>query len=341
MASELWTEIVDPTELTGFTRNFYADFLARELKDNTLTTHFPTRAVNDVKVSTTEIEAMRPVMASNRAWDAEPSIGDAGGAKKRIFELPPISHKIPLSEYQQIIARAHSDKEYVRDRVVNAAQRAVLAIDATLEYQRGLTLTTGKYVRYHEGTTTLEDDWGRDADMSVTVAKKWNETGANPLQDLINYVEAYRLKNGTAPGTLLVSPKVRMLLQSNDKFRVELAGGASRPATFNDVDAILQGYGIPALTTYERFVNKNGVNTRVLDENSIYLLPAPGSDLGATLFAPTLSATAAGWAQADAQGIYTGLYRNTTVPLGAHVVADAIAMPALANPNLAFVAKVL
>ena len=57
--------------------------------------------------------------------------------------------------------------------------------------------------------------------------------------------------------------------------------------------------------------------------------------------APTEAALDLGWPLSDAAGIYVGAYKNTEVPVIASVTADALAAPALANPNMAFTAKVL
>lgn len=340
MAYELWTEVTDPASLTGFVRNYMADAIESEKANNSLLPWFPTVGVDDIRVSLTEVIAQRTEMAQNRAWDAGPSRGDELNGKKRVFELPAISHAIRLTEYAQIIARK-SDNEYILERVFGAAKRAVDAITETLEYQRGIALTTGKYVTWHDGKTVVQEDWGRDASMQVVAPKKWTESGVSILDELRKYTKAYEDKNGVKPGALLVSPKVSDIILAAAEFRTNLNNGGYIISTMDQVNSILVSRDIPPLTVYNRRVSKGGALTSVLEPSNIYLLPAAGNPVGATLYAPTLSATSAGWSQADAQGVYAGLYRNTTLPMGAEVVADAVAMPALAAPNATFTATVL
>ena len=63
--------------------------------------------------------------------------------------------------------------------------------------------------------------------------------------------------------------------------------------------------------------------------------------MGATFWGPTATSMALGWSPAEGAGIFTGMRRNNTIPVVTEVVSDALAMPALHNPNLAFTAKVL
>lgn len=345
--TELWHDAITPRELTIAVRDFATAYLEAERLNGHLTSYLPEIQVPSRQVSLSSMVPSRQQMALNRALDAETTRGSSIAARKMSFELVSLSHAVPISE-DQLLAAGLGESPFAESYVADAAVATFKAIDATLEWQRGRALTTGKTPLIYPGGQILEDDWGRDARMSVTATQLWSDPNAPVLDHLREFIEAYRKVNFTVPGTMIVSPKIRdYLLRNNQIFKMLYGTNATALAGIiigmDAVNQVLRSVGLPTVVVYDRIVRTHeGVDEKVLDENSIYLLPSEGStDMGATFWGPTASSIKLGWSPTEGAGIFTGLRSNNTIPVVTEVVSDALAMPALHNPNLAFVAKVL
>jgi hypothetical protein len=142
-----------------------------------------------------------------------------------------------------------------------------------------------------------------------------------------------------------MSRRVFRALAAGTQFATQLGNGASRLPSEQDVRDILTTHGLPDIVVYNRRVSVNGAPTKVLPDDSLFLLPEPvdpndelGTELGGTFWGRTLSSTEPGWEIPDDQqpGIVAGVWRNDKPPMGIEVIADAIGLPVLANANLSF-----
>jgi hypothetical protein len=342
--AEIWYDAIDPLTLTYASRDYAREYQEKQRQDSHLSSYLPNFNADDAKVSLDVLNTERPTIALNRAWDAEPAQGETLQAGHLTFKLPPLTKKIALSEFQKYVARTGKPgTEAVQRKVLEVAFRAVRAVDDALEYQRGQVLTTGKTVLSFPGGHTIENDWGRDASMSVTAATQWSDPDLNIVEELRKYVELYEDKNSLTPQVLLVSRQIATAVANNKRLALQGLNGLYSAATLDQVNAHLGAYGLPTMRVYNRKIrNTTGQDVPVLDPKNIYLLPSENTyDLGATFMAPTEAALDLGWPLSDAAGIYVGAYKNSEVPVIASVTADALAAPALANPNMAFTAKVL
>lgn len=208
-------------------------------------------------------------------------------------------------------------------------------------------LTTGKATIPEIGA---DDDFGRAAGHTVTAPALWSVPGTNALAQLETWTDIYREANGVEPGTIVMSTRVLRAFAGLDQMKTQLLNGASRPATFEDVQNMVSAAGLPPITRYDRRVSSAGASVKVLPDDRVLLLPPAvetddymGTELGATFWGRTLAATEADWEidEADQPGLVVGVYRNPKPPMGVEVVSDAIAMPVLANANLSFAADVL
>lgn len=341
----LWTDLIEPAELTGFVREA---FEANERAKGLLARFLPNTFVPDITVRFTKGDAGLVEEASYRAYDAEPEVVSPGKAGRVVIELPAIGSVKPVSEYLQLRARSASD-EALRNVVLKEALRSVQGVSDRTERMRGTVLTTGR-ATIDQTNYSVTDDFGRDPSMSVTAATTWGTTGARVLDDLLAWADAYADLNGERPGALVVSSKVARTIRAATEFQVKLIDGASRAASLDQVNAILDTEGLPSLVVYDRRTQRGGRRLRVLPEDTLLLLPAPvdpdaegASALGATFWGQTLSAADADMGIDDDQlpGIVASLDRADRTPRTVAIDVDAIALPVLANANLSMAAKVL
>lgn len=336
----LWTDIIEPAELTGYARE---SLQAREDKNGSLEDFLPNQHVDDIYVKFTEGENGLHEAAEFRAFDAEPSLARQYQGKSHTIELPAIGQKQPVSEYRQLRMRNASDDMY-RKHFLKVTDQIVRAIADRMEMLRGSVLYSGKAV-VDQHNFKIEDDFGRPANHNVTAAALWATPDVSRLDDLLAWQEVYVDTNGVAPGTLLMSTRAYNALRSGDEFINKETG---RPLGRDAINELLGGEGIAGIRTYDRKIRPyGGAPTRVTPDDSILLLPTAGADglseLGATYWGTTLTATELDWGIADDEqaGIVAGVVKSNNVPVIAEIVADAIGMPVLGNAALTLRAKVL
>lgn len=333
-----WTDIIDPATLTGYARAALADL---EAARGSLARYLPNREVPNISVRFVQGGSGFVTEANFRAYDAEPEVGKRPPAKRVTLELPAIGQDIPISEYEQLIARGASDEAMLTE-ILSTTRTVVRAVSDRIERLRGSVLNTGAATI----APGVSDDFGRAAGHNVTAPELWTDPDADRLGFLETIADLYRATNGVEAGSILLPTPVLRALASGNQFATQLLNGSSRPATIADVNGVLAGAGLPQVDRYDRRTSSGAV----LDQDRLLLLPAPvevndfdGTELGATFWGQTLTSSLPGFELADDEqpGIVVGTYRNEKPPVIAEVVSDAIALPVLANANLSLSAKVL
>lgn len=337
----LWTDIIDPATVTGFVRQSLSDY---EAEQGTLARWLPNVLTPDINARFVVGQNGLVEEAQYRAYDAEPEVGKGEGGRRVTIELPAVGQNIPVTEYQQLRTRNASD-EAMLGGILRTAKRVARAVADRTERMRGTVIDTGK-ATINQSNFITDDDFGRDAAMRYTVPILWSAATPDPLGDANTALDLWVTKNGSQPGSVLMSRKVFRALAASNQFRLSLVGGGSRPATDVDARAIWAGAGLPEIVVYDRRTSGG----RVLPDDRIYFLPAPGqteadepSELGATFWGQTLTSTLSEYELADEEmpGIVVGVYRNEKPPAIAEVISDAINLPVLGNANLSMSVKVL
>lgn len=337
----LYTDIVDPADLTGYVRAGLEDY---EQNQGTLARWLPNREVADTDVRFRAGSAGLVPEAKYRAYDAEIERTEGVSSKRVVLELPAVGTEDIVSEYETLRNRNAPD-ETIETSIYATGLRVARAVANRVERLRGTVLSTGK-ATINQDNFKSDDDFGRRADFTTTATTLWTTPEADRIGYLETLLDMYVEENGVEPGTMLVSNRAFRALASGDQFKINLVGGGSRPATDADVQAIITGAGLPPIERYNRRTKAG----KVLDDSRILLLPAAGdtnawedAELGATFWGQTLTSTDEryGLAPEEMPGIVAGVYRGEKPPLIAEVIADAISLPVLANANLSLSAKVL
>lgn len=334
-------DIIEPAELTGYARE---SMNAYEARRGSLAAWLPNRMVDDVIARFMADGAGLVEEARFRAFGAATETAPAPEGKRVVLELPALGQSIGLDEYTRLRARKASEERLQRE-ITSRTDRVVSAVADAIERMRGIVLLTGK-ATIDQPNFKSEDNFARSSEMSPTAAQLWTNTGNRKvLDDLRTWHEKYVEFNGEEPGTLLVSTRVLGLIASANEFRTSLADGATRPASIQQINDLLFSYGLPTLTKYDRRT-KSGA---VLGNEHLLFLPAAAAfdapedtQLGATFWGMSDSATKPGWniPEEDQPGIVAAAFEGEKPGEATEVIADAIGLPVLANPNLAMACKV-
>lgn len=338
MALVLSNEYIDPAELTGYVRAALADLPQNAFG---LSAYLPNAPVDDIDFRASVGGGGLSRAASFRAYDAESPISGRKGVGRIQGELPPISEKRRLGEYDRLKMRNLDDG--IRNAIFNDAVELATSIQTRMEIARGEALLDGK-VTLAENGLALDVDFGRKASHTTQATTKWDNAG-DVIEDLLAWQAVYVATNGVKPGAIQTSEQTVAAIMRNATIRANiLAPGATQNIVSRDaVNALLQSFGLPALTTYDAQVDDGtGVAAPIMDPKKVLFLPPAGSKLGETLWGVTAEALDSDYRidSSEAPGIVVGSYSDKD-PVAMWTKASAIALPVVPNTNLTLSATVL
>ncbi|MGW6531470.1 major capsid protein [Streptomyces venezuelae] len=340
------TDYVTPAELTGYVRAALGDQQQNRFR---LAAWLPNRTIDDLQYRFLRGGSEGLTEATTfRAYDAESPIGARPGVTRVTGELPPVSRKIRLGEYDRLRQRKLVGR--IQQQILTDAERMTRSVAARIELARGEALWKGK-IDLSENGVVASVDFGRTAGHTVNAGTAWTDTAnATPLTDLIAWKQTYQATNGVAPGAVLLSSAVTGLLLRNEEIRALLsnANGVPNLVSNAQLQAIFQAHGLPPFEEYDAQVRVNGASQYVIPRDKVVMLPAAGdpndpesSELGATLWGTTAESLEPEFGLEDGEepGIVAGSY-STKDPVAVWTKAAAVSLPVLANPDLTFCADI-
>lgn len=339
----LWSDVIDPQELSGFVRAEVQDY---ERNKNLLSTFLPNQTVFDTVVQYRSGGTGLRNIAQFRSYDAETVIGELPTGEQRTQELPPLGEKVRVGEYDRLRATGQDTADNVRPVVERAAVAEGKAVADRAEDARGEALDYG-LIAINENKVKQTVDFGRDPSMSFTASTLLSDTSAPALDFLAAWVQQYIDMNGEAPGAMLGSVRVQAAFRKNTQFKNSLDSLRNASLSRTALDEVLSNEGLPPFAQYDKKVRKLGVTKNVIRDDRLILLPAQANapeetQLGGTWWGRTLESLEPDYNihPEDQPGIVVGTWR-TKDPIGVWIHSAAIALPVLANPNLSMSVKVL
>lgn len=335
------SDYILPVELTGYVRAALADY---EINRFTLNQFLPSRPIDDLEYRFVRGGAGLAEAAAFRAYDAESPLAKRPGLTRVTGELPPISRKIRLGEYDRL--RQRKADQAIRDAILDDSTSMTRSVAARVELARGEALYSGKLVINENGVIATVD-FGRSASHTVAPGTLWTNVNATPLNDLIGWRDTYTDTNGSEPGRILTSRRVLSLMMRNGEIRnLVFPGGSQQPdvVTQTALNAVLEAFGLPPIQTYDVKIKVGATATRPIPDDRVLFLPDPsgvdGEQLGATFWGTTAESLEPDYGvEGDEPGIVSGAY-STKDPVAVWTKAAGIALPVLANPDLTFCADV-
>jgi len=339
-------DYITPAQLTGYVRAALADQQANQFR---LAAYLPNRVIDDLQYRFDRGGAEGLTEAATfRSYDTESPVGSRPGVQRVTGELPPVSRKIRMGEYDRLRQRRLDTR--VRSQILTDAERMTRAVAARIELARGEALYKGK-IELAENGIVATVDFGRASGHTVNAATAWTDTAnATPLTDLIAWVEVYRASNGVAPGVVLLSSAALGLLIRNAEIRSLAATIVGTPNVVpqETLQGIFQAHGLPPFEVYDAQVRVGAASQYVVPRDKVLLLPAAGdpndadsSEMGATLWGTTAEALEPEFSMEDGEepGIVAGAY-STKDPVAVWTKAAAVSLPILANPDMSFAADI-
>jgi hypothetical protein len=339
---------IEPTTLTGAIRTALADLQVNQF---TLSRWLPNVSIDDILYDFNTGGGGLVEAAVYRAWDAESRIGRREGVGKVMGELPPISEKYTLNEYDRLRLRKMDSSDAMVPFILRDATRIAKAIGARFELARGAALAEAELVINENGVVQTVT-FGRDASHEVTAGILWSaHSTAVPITDMESWVETYENTNGVRPGRMLMPRTVFANLRLCDQMvnQVFPLATTGPMLSVEQVNNVLSQMDLPPVEIYDAQVKTDAGNTRVLPAGALIMVPPPGSpdasgetELGATLLGTTAESLEPEYGIPDGAqaGIVAATYK-TKDPVRLWTHGAAVGMPVLKEPNLTFKATVL
>lgn len=339
MALVLNSDYVTPAELTGYVRAALADQPINDLAliDNLL----PDTLVDDVDFRANITQHGLRRAAKFRAWDTPAPLSKRKGVTRISGELPPISEKRRLGEYDRL--RLRKADQAIVELIYNDGVELADALRTRLIIAKAQALVEGK-VSLAEDGLEIEADFGRHASHAVTAATVWSGA-ADPVADQMAWFDTYRTRNSGNPGRAIVSQRVMSTLMRNEKIRAYCLppGSTQGIVTLEQVNALFTSFGHPAFEIFDAQIeDANGDPVRLIPDDSILYVGSSSVKLGETLWGVTAEAIEPEYDidSTDGPGIVVGSYVDND-PVARWTKASGIGLPILGNANATMIAKVL
>lgn len=332
-----YLNLIDPTTLTDVARLAAADFDAQV---STLTRFIPNQGVDDIRYSYDKGMAAFVDEAVFRAFDAESPIGRRPSGARISGEILPISRKIPLREYDQLVTRNASDDVMVQAHFDDAAHLAQ-GIAARVERARGQVLETGK-VTINENGMVTEYDSGRVGSNTISLlgaTGRWSAYAtATPVANVLAWSELVRSATGVSPTRLVVSATVMAHLQQCDEVRGAFQPAASAPLRVSR-DAVNEAFVGLAGVTVEVYQPPAGMVSPPLDPKKVLLL-VDSIPVGQTLHGRPVEMSEPGYEQIGQAGLVAGVFKSPD-PVTPWTKVVGLVLPTLQIPDATLSAAVI
>ncbi|OZE90221.1 major capsid protein E [Rhodococcus sp. 15-2388-1-1a] len=339
MALILNSDYISPAELTGYVREALKD---RPINDLALIDDLlPDTLIDDVdfRANITQLGLRRA--AKFRTFDTEAPQSARKGVARISGELPPISEKRILGEYDRL--RLRKADNAILDIILNDGVELAEALKTRLIMAKAQALVTGKVSLAQDGLE-LEADFLRSAAHSVTAATLWSGA-ADPVLDQESWFTVFRILNSGNPARAITSQRVMSTLMRNTAIKAMcLAPGATQGiVTREQVNSLFTSFGHPPFEIFDAQVEDyNGNTVRLIPDDRILYIASNNAKLGETLWGVTAEAIESDYNvdATEAPGVVVGSYINPD-PVQRWTKASGIGLPILGNSNATMIAKVL
>ncbi|WP_280193827.1 major capsid protein [Nocardia farcinica] len=335
------SDYVTPAELTGYVREALAD---QPINDLSLVDQLlPDTMIDDIEFRANITQHGLRRAGQFRAYDTEAPISGRRGIERISGELPPLSEKRLLGEYDRLRMRKVPDA--IRNVIFNDAVELAQALRTRMVLAKADAIVNGE-VALEENGLELKVEFKRAPGHTVTAATLWNVTGAgaaDPILDQESWFSTFRVTQSGNPVRAITSQRVMSALMRNDKIRAHAlpVGSTQGIVTREAVNALFTSFGHPPFEIFDAQVEDwEGNATRLIPDNVIVYVGA--AKIGETLWGTTAEALEPqyGIDATEAPGIVVGSF-ITPDATQRWTKASGIGLPMLLNGNATMVAKVL
>lgn len=250
---------------------------------------FDKNAVYNV-VSDTAIKA-----GSIIGFDAETPIKNKPQVEKRMAELTKIANAYFYTEEELLSynkPRSSEEQQQVIADVMKSIVNLDEGIEDTKELLRANYVYKGKF-DYEDPKSKVKIEFDLDLpEGAVRETSAFDNESSNPLQDLVDQLEAYRDNNGmTAPDFMVMNTRTLSKLKRNPNVIIQVYGqdGAQKLLRNSDLFELFNELGLPTLEIDDNYTVIEGIT----EDRRIQHMPDDtvvmhAANLGQTLIGPAV-----------------------------------------------------
>lgn len=348
---------IEPNVAVRIARETLADY---DVNDSTsLASILPSQEVDDIEY---EIEVGGDqgfVTAANwRAFNGNTTSERWGQGEKSRGRFMPLARNFTLDEEGALRQRNNADALIEREAGA-LIRRATKAIAIAVNRQRANAIQYGRVHISGSGGLRQAVDFDRKDTHTTTAPKLFSD----PTADILGYIESlsdlYEETNGVRPARVFIPTEIRRAINIHPQIVGQATDSTIQErATQSQLDTLFAEYRLPRIEdTPNGIIQVDDLKTgatrkvRLFDRDSILFLPEAGqatgtdsSPLGKTLWGRTQTAEIPEFREIGEDslpGVVAAVFNSGAFPFKEEVIADALAMPVLFNPNLTLKAKVL
>lgn len=325
-------EAITPAQLTNYVRGAQE---RNALRPDPLEAILPTAQIDDLEYRFNAGDDSILEAAEYRAYDAESPIGKVNGFREIRGELPPISVKLPVKEYDRLRMKRLADTApEMRGSVLDLGETLASLVLDRVSMAREEALFTGA-ITLSENGVTASIDFGRTGSHDATASTVWSTSAtATPITDLIASAELINAAGGECTDILMNrATYAEMKMTAEVKNLAAVNGVVPGMVTDSAISTILESFGLPAITIANKLVRPKGGSARQLVQNDRVIL-ADRTEVGNTPFGVTaeqLEYSADG--EVKGGGLFVMAWKNPD-PVQVITKASAIVVPVLSSPDL-------
>lgn len=348
-------DFLEPEVAVSLARRELAEFEAND--PSSLAGYLPSLEVDDIEYEIEVGGSDGMITAANwRMFNGNTTSEKWGEGAKSRGRLMPLSRNFTLDEETRLRMRNDASSAIERESA-KLVRRATRAIALQINYQRANALANGKVEIKGSGGLRQEVDFGRRDDFDTVAPTLFSDPGADPLAQIEAYADLYEEENGFRPEQVMMSSEVRRIISTHPAVVLGATGNPDKPrASVAELQALFDQYDLPTIvnlpTNKVKVDNLDTGETEVkslFEKDSLLFTPRAGDPMapeasifGRTMWGRTLSGDTEdfGLANEHLPGIVAAVIEDGW-PSHLEVIADAIAMPVVFNPNYTLKAKVL
>lgn len=304
---------------------------------------FPSKKIVGLELTKIGGRAGLPVTLKASAFDTQPTFRDRLSIEQSKERLPFFREAMKIDETtrQQIVSISNDAllSAYI-ERIFDDANNLIMGARAQRERMAMELISTGHVKLEGNG---VKMDYNYNLNKNQKVASSWaNPATSKPLQDIVDWVDAFRTKFYVNLGYAVMNTKTFNMIKASDSVKQALYPTATSPTglfvTSPQVKDLIQtATGITVLINDAAYATSvGGAAKPFFPDNTISFLPV-GGVLGNMVFGTTpeeidlmTNATYAG----DVRIVDTGVAVNTqtiAVPVNVITTVSQIVLPSFTN----------
>lgn len=314
---------------------------------------FPNTRQRGLKFSFIKGKQGTPVALVSANWNTNVLYRDRIGIEALSGNLPFFkeAYKIEEQTRQELLSVKDEFRESIINRIFDDEQELLVGADVTAERMRMQLLSTGTITITENGVNKQYDYGFNNEKQFKTLSKLWSASDADPIKDIMDYMEDYEEVTGKKPSIAMMDRAVFKLIHKNEKVLSYFAN-LSTPNLYPNYNQVLSFVeaqtGLKFVITEDTYLEArdfNGTPVKYYPADRFTLLSS--ANLGETVYGttPEEADLLSGNSKASSVAVTSKGVTITTWdevdPVNVNTKVSEVCLPTCPNIDQIYIVKVL